>query len=75
MNATIDILDTVLLNFRIVDGEFLATLGDDTVKVNYLLKDSKGNTWVEYITPEGETIKKKHYDAEVDGYKWRQREF
>jgi hypothetical protein len=48
MDTTIDILDTVLLNFRIEDGQFLANLGDEVVNVEELVRVGNGDVWVTY---------------------------
>lgn len=63
MTATIDVLDTVLLNFRISEsGKFLADLGTTVVEVDYLHRDGDGNVWVAYWH-EGEYIVDRKYEA------------
>ncbi len=63
MTATLDVLDTVLYDFRIEDGKFLATMGDKTVEVEELhWEGSTGKTYVTYYD-DGERVRKLHRDS------------
>lgn len=62
MTTTMDILDTVLLNFRIEDGKFLANLGTSVVEVDHLRRTGDGDVWVTYWH-EGEKHTVQHYKA------------
>jgi hypothetical protein len=64
METTIDVLDTVLLNFRISEhsGKFLANLGDDVVEMESLRRDGDGNVWATYWH-RGEKVETLHYEA------------
>jgi hypothetical protein len=66
-----DILDKVLLNLRIEDGKFLADLGNRVVRMEKLVRDSKGNVWATYIL-DGEVVTVKKYDADRDIRKERE---
>jgi hypothetical protein len=65
MTTTVDILDTVLLNLRIEDGMFIASLGDSVVEVDNLRRDGDGNVWVTYFE-DGESKTVLKYEAKKE---------
>lgn len=56
-----EILDSVLLNFRIEDGKFLANLGDSVVEIKELVRKGDNRVFVTYYDVYGNETTVHHH--------------